>query len=81
MPEHLREGLARYVLHGILRARSCARSLQRSARAIRHGDDDSISGLRDIILFLNNDCPMGCFGHPEKFGEWCRQGGFVGIEA
>lgn len=82
VPEHLREGLARYILRGItpgsfLRAVLC----NDLHGAIRHGDDDSIAGLRDIIMFLNNDCPTGCFGHPEKFSDWCRHGGFVGIEA
>lgn len=82
VPEHLREGLARYILRGIppgsfLRAVLC----NDLYGAIRHGDDDSIAGLLDIIMFLSNDCPTGCFGHPEKFSDWCRQGGFVGIAA
>jgi hypothetical protein len=80
-PEHLWNGFKRYVLQGrptgqFLQA-LCAGEL---FEVFRRGDELSIAGLRPMIMFLENQCPIGCFGSRRNVQEWCEQGGLEGLQ-
>ena len=46
----------------------------------RRGDDESLAGLRPMIMFLENECPMGCMGSRTNVQGWCEQGGLKGLQ-
>lgn len=80
VPEHLRGGLARYVIHGIKPGSFLTAAIGNDLHgAIRYGDDDSIDGMKATITFLYNSTPIGCFGSPEHVKEWIKSGGLQGI--
>lgn len=71
VPEHLREGLARYVIFGIKPGSFlCAVIGNDLHGAIRYGDDDSLAGIKPIITFLYNSTPASCFGSALRRDEW-----------
>jgi len=71
VPEHLREGLARYVIHGIVPGSFLSAVLGNDLHgAIRYGDDDSLAGIKPIITFLYNSTPAACFGSALRRDEW-----------
>lgn len=71
VPEHLRAGLASYVIHGIVPGSFLCAVIRNDLHgAIRHGDDDSLAGIKPIITFLYNSTPAACFGNREKVDNW-----------
>lgn len=71
VPEHLREGLARYVIHGIHPGSFLCAVIDNNLHgAIRYGDDDSLAGIKAIITFLWNSTPAACFGSKDRRFEW-----------
>ena len=71
VPEHLRDGLARYVIHGIVPGSFLCAVLGNDLHgAIRYGDDDSLAGIKSIITFLWNSTPAACFGTAARVDEW-----------
>jgi hypothetical protein len=71
VPDHLIGGLVRYIINGIepggfLEAVLCNDLKEAFAR----GDEDSLNGLRRVVMFLYNDTPCGCWGSREKYANW-----------
>ena len=81
-PEHMRSGVARYVIFGILPGSFLravlANDLMEAGRA---GDDVNRQRLFDYVMFLINYAPGGCFGSPEAMQAWARKGGVLGRRA
>lgn len=40
------------------------------ARAMANGDEDALDNLPHIVAYLYNDCPMNCWGSPERVRAW-----------
>lgn len=71
VPEHLREGLARYVIRGILPGSFLQAVITNDLRmSIRCGDEDSIAGIGAVVTFLWNSTPAQCFGDRNKMNNW-----------
>ncbi len=71
VPEHLREGLARYVIHGIIPGSFLQAVIGNDLHgAIRLGDDDSLAGIKSILSFLWNSTPAQCFGDRVRLVQW-----------
>lgn len=71
VPEHLRHGLAFYLAHHIQPGHFLIAVLQNDLiGAIGRGDDNSIAGLKALVVFLYNGAPATAFGTPEKVDQW-----------
>lgn len=80
VPEHLREGLRRYVLDGGRVGQFLAAAIENNLLgAISHGDDQSLAGLKPLVKFLYNDAPSPCWGSRERREAWQAQGGLAGM--
>ena len=71
LPEHCREGMKRYIEHGIipgdfLQAVICNNLVETFAIA----DDTNIKRLCDYAFFLYWDAPSPCWGSKKKMSEW-----------
>jgi hypothetical protein len=82
VPEHLIDGLVRYLVVGVipghfLSAVLCNDLFDACARA----DEKSAAGLRHIVSFLYNDGVVGCYGSPEHMQAWHEHRGLMGLEA
>lgn len=80
-PEHLWDGFKYYVLEG----RPTGHFLQAMVagdlfEVFRRGDESALAGLRAMIVYLENECPMGCYGSKGHVQEWRIQGGLLGKE-
>lgn len=75
VPEHLVDGLVSYV-HDRRPTGSfleCVLSNDLKG-AIERGDDESIWGLKKIVVFLYTYAPGTCWGSPAKVTAWLRRG-------
>ena len=63
IPEHLRGGLARHLVHGIRTGGFLEAVLENDlARAAAYGDDRAMAGIKRIIQFLETYAPRGSWG-------------------
>lgn len=81
IPEHLRDGLARYLLDGIkpgsFMRHVIANDLYHAA--IAAGDAVSLQDLRSLALLLIWCAPDEAHGNPEALESWGRKGGYRGM--
>lgn len=79
VPEHVRPGMVRYILFGILPGSFLSAILSGDYfEACRRADDENRRRLFDYAMFLMNYAPGGCFGSAENMAEWSRNGGLLG---
>ena len=82
VPAHMRSGVARYVIFGILPGAFLRAVLENDLmEAGRKGDQENRQRLFDYVMFLINYAPGGCFGSPEAMHAWARKGGVMGPRA
>lgn len=71
VPEHLREGLALYMMGGILPGDFLTAVLENDlTRAMAFGDDSSLAGLHSLVCFLMNECPTAAWGSVDTVRAW-----------
>lgn len=46
--------------------------------AVGKADSDMRKRLEDIVMYLNNCLPMGCWGSADTVDQWSEKGGLVG---
>jgi len=46
--------------------------------AVGKADPDMSKRLEDIVMYMNNCLPMGCWGSDEAVNQWAEEGGLVG---
>jgi hypothetical protein len=75
VPVRLRGGLKRYLVDRV-RPGSFLCNLLRNdlAAAVVQADEDSLAGLRDLVLFLHNYAPGPAHGSPGNFEAWLAGG-------
>jgi len=80
VPEHLRDGLALYIMHGYQPGGFLTAVLENDLfQAVNRGDDDSQAGLVGLVGYLYNEAPARCHGSPDRVTAWMQQGGLDGL--
>lgn len=75
VPEHLHDGLIRYLAHRIQPGGFLMAVLENDlAGALNRADGTSRAGLVEIGRFLYNDVPQGAWGSPAKVAAWLAEG-------
>lgn len=71
VPEHLREGLVRYLVHRIKPGHFLTAVLENDLHeATGRGDIESLAGLLAIGVFLENYAPRDAWGSPKHVDRW-----------
>lgn len=79
VPVSLQGGLARYLLDGVVPGKFLLAVLVGDLfAAVRHADDDSMAGLKPIVMFLFNSVPANAFGNVEASYHWVGEEGLRG---
>lgn len=80
IPEHMREGLANYIEHGIPHIGSFLRAILECnlKECVACADDQNIERLPDYVRFFYNYCPAEATGSPQRVKGWQAMGGLVG---
>lgn len=74
VPQHLHEGLVRYLVHHIKPGAFLTAVLEnRLDAAIVRGDEDSVRGLRALVTFLHHDGPPAASGTPTLVRMWLER--------
>ena len=82
LPEHMVEGVVAYVMKGLPPGSFLESVLSNDfMEAAGRADHINQGRLRDYADFLYNDAPRSCWGSPEAYAEWIKQGGANGIQA
>lgn len=82
IPEHMREGLLRYVEQGIAPGSFLEAVLCNNLKeAVSSADHINIKCLPDWITFLHNYVPASCWGSIENYEAWVKTGGIYGRES
>ena len=73
VPEHLREGLLRYLRDGILPGDFLTACLANDLMgAVMFADVESFAALHSIVAFLYNRALALSWGSPEAMTKWCE---------
>lgn len=79
IPDHMRGGIERYVLHGVPMGHFGTALLSNDFMgAANRADSENLACLGQWAQFLYNYVPNGCKGSPERVSEWIASGGVVG---
>lgn len=71
IPEGCREGLIRYVIHGIHPGQFLTALLTNDLReAFARADHENTAAMAAWVGFLYNHAPGQCWGSPEKMKSW-----------
>src|SRR5438552_6074604 len=71
LPEHMREGFQRWIEQGIEMGDFGMAVLRGDLfEAFSRADAINTARMRDIVMFLYNDAPHGCYGSPAKVEAW-----------
>ena len=82
LPEHCRDGLARYIEHGIPPGSFLTALLSNDlSETFGRADETNQNAIRDYVVFLHCDAPAPCWGSPTKVALWIERGGLVGHDA
>jgi hypothetical protein len=79
VPEHLREGLQRYVETGGGVGGFLTALIENDlVSAVPRADAISFAHIRDLCLWLYNEAPRQCWGSKQKRIDWQKAGGLEG---
>ena len=79
IPEHCREGLARYFQAGVPVGDFLTAVLSNDlTRAVLYADDINLPALRAYIHFLHHNAPPMSYGSKENYEVWMKHGGLRG---
>lgn len=83
VPAHLRDGLHRYIEHGILPGSFMQSVLANDLlKAVcRAGDDLTVQDIKAICVFLRECTPAQCHGTAHAVQAWHVQGGLQKVSA
>jgi len=71
IPEHLRGGLARYLIFGVRTGSALQAFLENDLlRFVHCANDDTLAALRPMTQFIYNYTPRGCFGRDGVTDSW-----------
>jgi len=74
IPEHMREGIKRYLENGIRLGSFLNAVLENNlVQSIALADEINITKIVDWAKFLYNEMPMGSWGSKEKVNAWIKE--------
>ena len=75
LPVGLQDGMRRYVEDGIQGGHFLTACLENDlTEAVNRADSTNIHRLQDIVRFMYNELPQGCWGSKEKVRAWRGDG-------
>jgi hypothetical protein len=78
VPEHLRDGIARFVLFGVPPGRFLEALLTNDLRrAATDSTPMSFASIPNTLSFLHWNVPMECHGTPARYEAWIKRGGLM----
>lgn len=76
IPERMIGGLRRYIEHGISPGHFLSNLLVNDLRGtFERADEENSAIVGNYVRFLYNYAPGECWGSPDRFDAWCKQGG------
>lgn len=82
LPEHMQASARRYVERGIPGGSFLNAVVSNDLTgAFARADDINTAAMRDWVMWLHNDAPVGCYGSPEHVRDWVAASGLCGIAA
>lgn len=82
LPEHMQDGVTRYLEHGIEPGSFMLAVLRNDlVGAFGAADQVNASQMATWASWLYNDCPAGAWGSDAKVADWMAQQGFNGFAA
>jgi hypothetical protein len=80
IPEHLRDGMRRYIFDGVPTGDFLAAVLANDLRdAAVRADHINLMALPEIVRFLHNEAPAACWGDARRVRAWTETGGLRGL--
>ena len=71
LPPHIRDGVKRYIEHGIKPGDFLTAVIQNNLKeSFARADETNIERMFDIVSFLYNEVPLLCWGSPERMKNW-----------
>jgi hypothetical protein len=79
LPEHMQDGMRRYIEHGILPGSFLTAVLANNLMmAVGHADSINLTRLQNYLRFLYEEAPSSCYGSTKTVREWRESGGLAG---
>jgi hypothetical protein len=79
VPEHLRDGLLRYVLNHVPTGGFLQAVISNDLHeALLRADEKSEAGLLGVVAWCHWNLPGGAYGSPERYKAWLRARGRLG---
>ena len=76
IPSHMTGAMRRYIEHGISPGHFLTALLSNDLRGtFQRADEENSAAVGNYVQFLYNYAPSGCWGSPERFDAWFKQGG------
>jgi hypothetical protein len=73
IPEHIRDGMKRYIEEGIPPGGFLMAVLENNlTEAYKRADHINKERIPDIVDFVYNELPLQCWGSPNKVSEWIK---------
>ena len=81
IPTRIKDMIDRYVGHGISGGGCLDAILSNNlGESFARADEEVAEGMFEIVKYLYNEVPGGCWGSPELVKKWMAQGGREGRE-
>lgn len=79
IPQTAQDAIVRYIEHG-LRPGSCLTAIfsNQLFEAYANADSEVAASMNDIVKYIYNYAPVGCWGSPEAVKSWIESGGWYG---
>lgn len=82
LPAHMQDTARRYVEAGIPGGSFFNAVVGNDlVGAFARADDANSAAMRDWVMWLRNDAPVGCYGSPEHVRDWISARGLSGSDA
>lgn len=80
IPQRMRDGIERYVLYGVPNGGFLdAVFKDQLSEAFGRADGENQLVMKQYVLLMYNDLPVGCWGSKESVKQWTENGGLKGL--
>lgn len=71
IPERTRNSIRRYVVDKVPPRHFVTAVLENNLfEAFGRGDEENLDALKEIVIYIYNEIPSGCWGSPRKVKAW-----------